>query len=217
MMVEWLDIYDSDLNHIGTKARHEVHRDGDWHQVFQCWVVAFWQDELYLILQRRAHNKDVFPNLIDVSAAGHFTAGETIRDAMRELKEEIGLDVPFQRLHKIARRRYETHLASIIDREFANVYMVLCDQPLADYRPDPNEVADLVAVPALELVQLFDNQRTSLQAQSFNDDTVTLTQSDFVPNTPQFYKDIFQHIIEAWHVIQLENPLAVPKILKFGF
>ena len=38
-MQEMLDIYDEEGRHIGVKERGSVHRDGDWHRVFHCWVV----------------------------------------------------------------------------------------------------------------------------------------------------------------------------------
>jgi len=216
-MIEWLDIYDNNLNYRGIKARDAVHRDGDWHHVFQCWVVAFWNDELHLIMQKRAHDKDIFPNLLDVSAAGHLSEGENMRDAVRELEEEIGLEVPFNTLQKIALRRYETRLDNIIDREFATIYMVACNQPLADYRPDPVEVADLVSISLSTFIELFTNQSESVQAESYHDGTITLTQADFVPNDVPFYATLGNHLLESWAIMQLENPLAIPKILKFGF
>ena len=76
MIDELFDIYDEDMNHIGIKPRNEVHRDGDWHQVFHCWVIGIDPDGLtFMVLQKRAPNKKIFPNMLDISAAGHLSAG----------------------------------------------------------------------------------------------------------------------------------------------
>ncbi|MBZ0275880.1 MAG: NUDIX domain-containing protein, partial [Anaerolineae bacterium] len=96
MMTEILDIYDEQLNKIGTKERGAIHRDGDWHKVFHCWVA--YRDESgrdFVVLQRRGPDTEVFPNLLDISAAGHYQAGETVRDGVREVREELGITVQF--------------------------------------------------------------------------------------------------------------------------
>ena len=93
-MSELFDIYDEGWNHIGVKARADVHRDGDWHQVFHCWVIGRGSGgDGYVVLQKRGPNQDTYPGKIDISAAGHFEAGETRRDGVREIAEELGLCV----------------------------------------------------------------------------------------------------------------------------
>jgi 16S rRNA (adenine1518-N6/adenine1519-N6)-dimethyltransferase len=56
-----------------------------------------------LFLQKRSHRKDNFPGLWDSSAAGHVDAGESYVDcALREVREEIGLDCGLSRAAKVA-------------------------------------------------------------------------------------------------------------------
>ena len=38
MSEEIIDIYTARGEPIGRKSRTLVHRDGDWHRVFHCWV-----------------------------------------------------------------------------------------------------------------------------------------------------------------------------------
>lgn len=55
-----------------------------------------------VLLQKRALSKKTWPGYDDISAAGHIDAGETpIESAVREAKEEIGLDVDPQKLYYI--------------------------------------------------------------------------------------------------------------------
>ena len=63
-MAELFDIYDENLQKIGTKPRHEVHRDGDWHRVFHCWVIYRDTDgKDWVVLQKRGPNSRYLPAL----------------------------------------------------------------------------------------------------------------------------------------------------------
>ena len=74
-----------------TKARKQVHRDGDWHRSVHVWVVDLVRREV--VLQQRSPHKDTFPNRWDISAAGHIENGADSREtAIRELAEELGVE-----------------------------------------------------------------------------------------------------------------------------
>ena len=45
-----------------------------------------------MLLQKRSHDKDSFPDCYDISSAGHVPAGSSVLDsAIRELSEELGI------------------------------------------------------------------------------------------------------------------------------
>lgn len=143
-MSELFDIYDEALNHIGVKSRVEAHQDGDWHQVFHCWVIGI--DEAgdpFVVLQKRAMGKD-YPGKIDISAAGHLEAGETVADGIREIEEELGLSVDFADLIPLGRRVGIAKEGNFIDRQICHVFFCRCDQPLCAYRYPQDEVAGLL-------------------------------------------------------------------------
>lgn len=88
-MAETFDLLERDGAWRGVrKAREAVHRDGDWHAALHLWLI----DEAGRVLfQRRAHSKDLAPGKVDIGVAGHLSAGETWREALREAQEEVGL------------------------------------------------------------------------------------------------------------------------------
>jgi 16S rRNA (adenine1518-N6/adenine1519-N6)-dimethyltransferase len=80
-------------------SRSEVHGNNLRHRAVHILIFSK-AGEVYL--QQRSRWKDRHPLKWDSSAAGHVTAGETYDEtARRELKEELGVDVPLQRIVKI--------------------------------------------------------------------------------------------------------------------
>jgi isopentenyldiphosphate isomerase len=86
------------MEHVGTAGRLQVHADGWWHQTFHCLIISQRNDQPSLLLQLRHPDKDTFPNLLDISCAGHLLAGESAEDGVRELEEELGVQVAFSSL-----------------------------------------------------------------------------------------------------------------------
>ena len=150
---ELLDV----LNPNGTptgerKARAAVHRDGDLHRAFHLWIV---KEGRYVLLQRRSQHKDLEPNKLDVTVGGHFGAGETIQEVLRETEEEIGLTVTPSEIHHLETRRVERTYPNAIDREIQEVYVMRCDRPLNEYFLLPKEVYVLYEVPLLRALALY--------------------------------------------------------------
>jgi len=181
-MNELFDIYDEALNHIGVKPREQVHRDGDWHQVFHCWVIGREPDgAAFVVLQKRALDRD-YPGKIDISAAGHLEAGERVCDGLREIEEELGLQVAFEDLVPLGIRIGATRIGGFIDRQFCHVYFYECDQALESYRYQRDEILGLVKLPIDEGLRLFSGEisAVTVEAVSLGSDSIELTTGDFI-------------------------------------
>jgi isopentenyldiphosphate isomerase len=152
---ELFDVLDSLGNPTGEqKSRAMVHRDGDWHRSFHLWIV---KDDSYVLFQRRSKEKDLEGGKIDVTVGGHFRAGESLKDVVREVEEEIGLKVKPEDLHFLFTRSGERRYAQAVDREFVEVYALRCDQPLSDYYMTCSEVTTLYEVPIAKAIDLYQN------------------------------------------------------------
>jgi len=96
---EVFDVVDENNRVIARAPRGEVHAKGLRHRAVHVFVFNR-HGELWL--QRRSHLKDVHPLLWDSSAAGHLDTGETYAAAaVRELKEELGIEAATERIADI--------------------------------------------------------------------------------------------------------------------
>ncbi|WP_338131097.1 NUDIX hydrolase [Cohnella rhizosphaerae] len=130
---ELFDIYDEQDLPIGTATRSEAHTRGLWHHTFHCWLARRGEDgRARILFQRRNKDKDTNPDRFDITAAGHLSAGETVRDAVRELEEELGLRVSLEDLTPLGTFREEdegfAQGVKYIDREVSEVYGYLTDR-----------------------------------------------------------------------------------------
>jgi len=88
---ELLSIVDENDQVIGQRSRRTVHTLGLRHRAVH---VLIFDRSARLFLQKRSMHKDMNPGLWDSSAAGHVDAGESYdRCALREIREELGVDV----------------------------------------------------------------------------------------------------------------------------
>ena len=146
-MDELIDILDENGNATGTTAlKSDAHRLGLFHATVHLWL--FTKDEK-ILLQKRAATKKVFPNLWDISVAGHIAAGEEILNAaIREVQEEIQLQLNKEDLIKIGIRKHQIkHDNGIQDNEFHHVFIAELKEDINNLKVQKEEVADL---------QLFD-------------------------------------------------------------
>lgn len=164
---ELFDVLDADGNPTGVvKPRGQVHRDGDWHRGLHVWIYGFSDAEVpFVLFQRRSMSKDTWPGALDVAVGGHYRAGESLDETLRETEEEIGLVATAGDLVPLGRRFINDVGAGYIDRELDDVFALRCDQPLASYMLHPEEVDALVAINVMDVHNLFHERVASVAAR----------------------------------------------------
>jgi hypothetical protein len=143
-----------------------------------------------VIFQKRGKNASTFPGYLDTSAAGHYEAGEVPRDGLRELREELGLTPAFNNLIPAGRRISVKQYENLTDREIADVFVYICNQPLSAYDYAQDEIAGLIAINITRGLELLTGQRDTLQvpATGLNNDTVVIQRSDFIPTPDNYFE-----------------------------
>lgn len=197
---ERFDVLDEHGGIIGTATRAEVHARGLWHRTFHCWIWRRENADRKLLFQLRHPDKDTFPGLLDASCAGHLLAGEAPRDGIRELKEELGLEVDFAALRACGVfREVDVISEQFIDREHCHVYVLEDERPLTDYRMQREEVSGLYWIGLDDLQRLLQEGGTA-GAEGIaraSDGTVSpsgrqVGKDDFVPHPIEYYRLVFQ-------------------------
>lgn len=122
-MGEQLKIYNHLYEPIGVALRDEVHQQGYWHEVFQCWVIEKVGNEWRIYLQLRSQTKKDYPGQFDITAAGHLLANEKVEDGIREMQEELGITAEFSQLTSLGIIPYVIDNDTIKDYEFAHVFL----------------------------------------------------------------------------------------------
>ncbi|WP_075342929.1 NUDIX hydrolase [Tenacibaculum agarivorans] len=176
MSDELIDIVDEQGNYTGkTCLKSEAHKFGYFHPTVHIWIYT---TDNQILLQKRALTKKVFPGLWDISVAGHIGAGEVIEEAaIREVKEEIGFDIPVEKLIKIGTRKHQVkHKNGIIDNEFHHVFISELTVPVDDLVIQESEVDDL---------QLFD-MNILLEVDTY--------ENVLLPEYQEYYKSVYDSI-----------------------
>lgn len=98
-MTETLDVVDEKDEVIGTASREECHEKKLRHRAVQVFIM---NEEGDLFIQKRSKKKDSFPGLSEGGVTGHVLTGETYAHAaVRELKEELGIEAKEQDLREM--------------------------------------------------------------------------------------------------------------------
>lgn len=123
MESELLKVFDENRKEIGVAPRSEVHRKGLWHETFHFWLVRNDPAGVKIYFQLRSKDKKDWPNLLDITAAGHLLAKETVEDGIREVEEEIGIPVGFESLISLGVIQNQVRVEDFLDHEFCHVFM----------------------------------------------------------------------------------------------
>ncbi|MFC4403743.1 NUDIX hydrolase [Gracilibacillus xinjiangensis] len=202
METEQLKIFDNKGNEIGAATRSDVHRLGYWHEVFHCWFVGKEEDTNYIYLQLRSANKKDYPNLYDITAAGHLLADETVEDGVREIDEELGISVSFQELTPLGVIHYCTTKENFIDKEIANVYLLKTNKKMEDFTLQKEEVAGIVKVKFTDFEALWIGEKDKIDISGFAINDIgekkfvedRAGRDKFVPHQADFYQTVIGKI-----------------------
>lgn len=202
MSEEILTTFDEQGNITGTAPRDEVHRLGLWHETFHCWFVRKDDSGLMIYLQLRSRYKRDYAGLLDITAAGHLLAHETVEDGVREVQEELGLKLAFEELKPLGIIPYQMDTAGFMDRERANVFVYENNYALSDFSLQQEEVAGIVQARFSDFRRFISGTSSSLDVNGFRvtaggerteiDEQVDHTQ--LVPHETAYYLRVIEGI-----------------------
>lgn len=214
-MAENIDIYDANLSPIGVKERAQAHRDGDWHRTFHLWLTSS-RHGGSLLLQLRSPTAKNFPNLLDITAAGHLLSGETPEMGIREATEELGISISPDEMTFLG---YRVEVADQQNgqrnREYQAVYLAEEALPLENFNPDPNEVYGVLELKISDGFALFTGSVDVAVTQALIFDPATkkwslkpeeISRERFLPRIQNYYLTM---LIMAERHLTKSGPIAI--------
>jgi isopentenyldiphosphate isomerase len=199
---EKLKIFDEHRNQIGIATREEVHRIGHWHEAFHCWFISREEGVDYIYLQIRSEEKKDYPNLLDITAAGHLLAHETVNDGIREVKEEVGIDVSINELVPLGVIEYCVIREDFIDKELANVFLYDSKETLDEFKLQKEEVSGMVKSEFNHFYELWLGERDVIRIEGFEINKAgnkvlinkTVGKDRFVPHEKSYYESVVSKV-----------------------
>lgn len=176
------------------KPRALVHRDGDWHRAVHVWVAGSDdRGQAFLTFQRRSPRKDTWPNRYDATVGGHYRAGETLTETLREVEEEIGISVEASMLRPLGIRVCANEReAGIVDREIQDVLLLRDDRPLTGFVPNPAELAALTRFPLAALIPFLAGESDAVAGLAIlpgaaTPHSIVAKADEFVPSVDRYF------------------------------
>lgn len=187
---EQLNIFDSKGRLTDTASRADAHKKGLWHETFHCWFIEVKENKTFIHFQLRSPDKKDFANMLDITAAGHLTAEESVEDGIREIKEELGISLSLNDLIYAGKIADEIIIDDFIDRELCHVFIYKIP---ADTKPDyvfqDKEVAGMVKIEVSEFEKIW-SQETFSVIISGN----SVSKDNFVPHENSYISSVMNSI-----------------------
>ncbi|HWK23699.1 MAG TPA: NUDIX domain-containing protein [Ureibacillus sp.] len=147
--MELWDVYDINRNKTNrTWVRGKMLQPGDLHLVIHVCIFNFNGE---MLIQQRQSFKDGWPNMWDLTVGGSAVAGDTSQmAAQRELDEELGLQLDFQRIRP--------HLTINFENGFDDIYLIEEDVQLRTLTLQYEEVQNVKWANREEIITMSRNR-----------------------------------------------------------
>ena len=141
-MEEYVDILDDNGKVTGEViTKKEAHMTGKWHRAVHIWIIS--EDKKSILLQKRCPNKNLFPNMWDISVGGHVSSGEEpLISAKRELSEELGLNPDNYNFEYVDVIKEKFVDGDIVSNEFVTIYKIISNVKIDSITLQKEEVSE---------------------------------------------------------------------------
>jgi isopentenyl-diphosphate delta-isomerase len=165
---ELLDVYGEDGMETGeVLTKSEIHRQGILHRIAQVWL---FDGKSSLMLQKRALSKKLDPGMWAVLGGHVGTQEESRIAAVREVQEEMGIELDPEFILYLGTVRYTAHVADdFIENELVDVYVVQTDVDASEVRlNDESSEAKYFTIIDLENQYASENPQFAYRPESFS-------------------------------------------------
>ncbi len=167
-MEEYVDILNEVTGEVTGEiiSKKEAHKTGVWHGSVHIWIIS--EDKKKILLQRRCADKDLFPNMWDISVGGHISAGEdSLVSAKRELSEELGLNPDKYKFEYVDTIKEKFVDRDIVSNEFVTIYKIINNVNIEEIVLQKEEVSEVKWFTKSELNTLKNELRVIPHIEEF--------------------------------------------------
>ena len=173
------------------KTRAQAMKDGDWVGIFNLWIVSRLSVPS-IIYQQRGPDRSWGANLLDVAVGGHYQAGETKLDGLREAEEEIGKTYDPSKILYLSRKMHVGEPTEFGRKmNILELYMTEDNEPLSSFKLDSKEVYAICSCPITDLLRVHHDDSYTFPAQA--------VRYDGRPYTIHVKKGSFPHNWDDYH------------------
>jgi hypothetical protein len=136
------------------KTKQQALEDEDWIGTFNLWIIQS-KPLPAVVYQQRGPNKNWAPNKLDVTAGGHYEAGEEIYDGLREVREELGKDYKVDQLTYLGKKLHVSpDTKGRMRHNAVDIFMTIDDSGMESYKLQESEVYAICVCPIDELMKV---------------------------------------------------------------
>jgi hypothetical protein len=191
-----IDILDTNnFEKIGiSKNIYEAWTSGDWIGSFNLWIVQNNFGVNSILYQQRSFKAQWAPGLLDVTAGGHYAAGENTADGLREVREELGKEYNFDDLSYLGKKLYLRDQGDRKLRYAVDVFIILDNSPLQSFTMERDELEGLYLCPIDELIKTHTSDNYCFQAKGIKFDG-----EEILPGEISVTKKSFPYNWDGYH------------------
>lgn len=154
--MELLDVLEEDGSLTGRKEDKDIiHEKGLWHREV---AVLIRNEKGEYLIQKREATKKQAPNKWGMTA-GHVDAGENFQEAMvREIKEELGIEVPVEELRALATFKQPYESKTTTNNNYTRYYFYETNRKIEEYIICLEELSELKYISLEEMQEAVENK-----------------------------------------------------------
>ncbi len=178
---EYIDIYDENEHLLGYSEKIIAHKKGYWHKTIGCLIFDKSRKSVFFQYKNPKHNRINNKPLYEITVGGHLVSGETLENSVREIKEETGLNIKYDDLNFILKRKCNKKIKkNYIIKEFQYYYSFCTKMSINDFKNyDKSEVLGFIEVNIGEVIKLFQRKISSINALNNEGKNIIIKLSDF--------------------------------------
>lgn len=172
--LEMLEVIDENDNVVGLETRAKVHQDGLLHREIHIWFLT---PKGEIIFQHRAKDKDTYPDKLDATVGGHVEPNMSYEDtAMKECKEETGLDIDISKLLFLTKMRKKSfdEVTKLTNNTIRSQYAYLYEGDLKDLQIEDGKAEGFETWKIDDLPNLSESDKSKFIGLILSEDMLTL-------------------------------------------